>query len=364
KRLDVWVHTAATMGAAGLTPVSHADPREFAKIEKINFTGVYRLIRSLEPLLRASDAGRAIHFTTSVARAPRAFWGAYAATKAGAEALVKAWADEIESTPVRAAIVDPGRMRTRLRAQAFPGEDPSALPDPAEIGPLVVELARPDRTPPLEISFRAWKAAAAWGSTPGLGRAAGAGPAGTRHLAGAAAGPSGRRRLAAAGLFAGQRRDHRPGRRRLLSGQARGGRLGRRGLLRLGHPLGRRASVALGPRLVAALGIGIGPRLDRQPHRRAGHVETLAQAVDQITLVLVRHLRGAAGEQHERRRPRLGLGHVFRLDPAPGHRRRRVPLHGHGQPVVQVPRLDLHRPGLVRLQNRRHQPLDPLAGVG
>ena len=160
KRLDVWVHTAATMGAAGLTPVSHADPREFAKIEKVNFTGVYRLIRSLEPLLRASDAGRAIHFTTSVAQQPRAFWGAYAATKAGAEALVKAWADEIESTPVRAAIVDPGRMRTRLRAQAFPGEDPSALPDPAEIGPLVVELARPDRTPPLTVSFRDWKAGA------------------------------------------------------------------------------------------------------------------------------------------------------------------------------------------------------------
>ena len=156
KRLDVWVHTAATMGAAGLTPVSHADPREFAKIEKINFTGVYRLIRSLEPLLRASDAGRAIHFTTSVARAPRAFWGAYAATKAGAEALVKAWADEIESTPVRAAIVDPGRMRTQLRAQAYPGEDPETVVHPSAIGPLVVELARGDVEPPLEVSFRDW----------------------------------------------------------------------------------------------------------------------------------------------------------------------------------------------------------------
>lgn len=161
-RLDAWVHTIATMGPAGLTPVSHADPREFAKIEKVNLTGVYRLIRSLEPLLRASDAGRAVHLTTSLTREPRAFWGAYAATKAGAEALVRCWADEIESTPIRVAVLDPGRMRTRLRAQAYPGEDPSALPDPAEIGPLVVELCRPDREPPKGvIRFSEWKADAA-----------------------------------------------------------------------------------------------------------------------------------------------------------------------------------------------------------
>ena len=157
-RLDIWVHTAATLGAAGLTPVAHAEPRGFAKIEKTNLTAVYRLIRSLEPLLRASDAGRAIHFTTSVASAPKAFWGMYAATKAGAEALVKAWADEIESTPVRVSIVDPGRMRTAMRAQAYPGEDPADLPHPSEIAPLIVELVRPELTPPLEISFKEWKA--------------------------------------------------------------------------------------------------------------------------------------------------------------------------------------------------------------
>ena len=136
--------------------MSHADPREFAKVEKTNFTAVYRLIRSLEPLLRASDAGRAIHFTTSVASAPKAFWGMYAATKAGAEALVKAWADEIESTPVRVSIVDPGRMRTAMRAQAYPGEDPSVLPHPSEIGPLVVDLSNAAATPPLTIKFRDW----------------------------------------------------------------------------------------------------------------------------------------------------------------------------------------------------------------
>ena len=157
KKLDVWVNAAATMGPSGLTPVAHADPREFAKVEKVNFTAVYRLIRSLEPLLRASDAGRAIHLTSSVATSPRAFWGMYAATKAGAEALVKAWADEVESTPIRVSIVDPGRMRTALRAQAFPGEDPQTLPHPSEIGPLMVELARGDMTPPLTVQFRDWR---------------------------------------------------------------------------------------------------------------------------------------------------------------------------------------------------------------
>ncbi|OGN43649.1 MAG: oxidoreductase [Caulobacterales bacterium RIFCSPHIGHO2_01_FULL_67_30] len=157
KKLDVWVNAAATMGPSGLTPVAHADPREFAKVEKVNFTAVYRMIRSLEPLLRASDAGRAIHLTSSVATSPRAFWGMYAATKAGAEALVKAWADEVESTPIRVSIVDPGRMRTALRAQAFPGEDPQTLPHPSEIGPLMVELARGDMTPPLTVQFRDWR---------------------------------------------------------------------------------------------------------------------------------------------------------------------------------------------------------------
>ncbi len=157
-KLDIWVQAAATMGAEGLTPVSHADPRGFAKIEKVNFTGVYRLIRSLEPLLKASTAARVIHLTTSVAASPRAFWGPYAATKAGAENLMRCWADEIESMPIRVAIVDPGRMRTGLRAQAFPGEDPLILAHPQEITPLMVDLARGDKEPPLFSKFADWKA--------------------------------------------------------------------------------------------------------------------------------------------------------------------------------------------------------------
>ena len=155
-KLDIWVQSAAIMGAEGLTPVAHADVRGFAKIEKTNFTAVYRLIRSLEPLLRASEAGRAIYLTSSVASAPKAFWGAYAATKAGAEALMKCWADEIESTKIRASIVDPGRMRTQLRAQAYPGEEPETVIHPSAIGPLMVELTRGDREPALEVKFREW----------------------------------------------------------------------------------------------------------------------------------------------------------------------------------------------------------------
>lgn len=73
--------------------------------------------------------------------------------------MMKCWADEIENTPIRLAVLDPGRMRTRLRAQAYPGEDPMQHPDPTEIGPLMVELCRPDQVPPLDVSFSAWKAA-------------------------------------------------------------------------------------------------------------------------------------------------------------------------------------------------------------
>jgi len=156
-RVDILVHAGAKLGA--LTPVSHMEPREWAKVMAINMTASYRLIRSFEPLLRQSDAGRAIFFTSNAAADPRAFWGVYAATKAGLEAMVKAWADEVENTAIRAAIVNPGRMRTRMRAEAYPGEDPSNLTDPAEIGPLIVELANPQLTPPKDVvSFDAWQA--------------------------------------------------------------------------------------------------------------------------------------------------------------------------------------------------------------
>lgn len=159
RRIDVLVHAAATLGAGGLSPVAHIDPRQWATIVSTNLTAVYRLIRSFEPLLRESDAARALFLTSSLAREGRAFWGAYAATKAGMEGLVRSWADEVENTTIRCAIVDPGRMRTRMRAQAYPGEDPMTLPHPDEIGPLIVELARGDLAPPQAVvRFSDWKA--------------------------------------------------------------------------------------------------------------------------------------------------------------------------------------------------------------
>jgi NAD(P)-dependent dehydrogenase (short-subunit alcohol dehydrogenase family) len=157
-RLDILVHAAALLG--GLTPVAHIDPPAWDRVLAVNLTSTYRLIRSLEPLLRQSEAGRAIVLTSGRAARPRAFWGAYAASKAGLEALVRCWADEIEQTRVRAILLDPNVMRTRMRAEAYPGEDPETLPEPAEIGPLIVELALSEPGLPTQtVKFNDWKAA-------------------------------------------------------------------------------------------------------------------------------------------------------------------------------------------------------------
>jgi len=161
KRLDVMVHAAAMLG--GLWPMGHMDPKLWDKIVATNLTAAYRLIRAFEPLLRQSEAGRALFLTSGRAVRPKAFWGGYAATKAGLEAMVRCWADEIEHTGVRAVIIDPNVMRTRMRAQAFPGEDPMQHPDPSEIGPMIVEYAAaPSLGLPAEaVQFQAWKAARA-----------------------------------------------------------------------------------------------------------------------------------------------------------------------------------------------------------
>ena len=159
-RLDILVGAAGVLGA--LTPVGHLDPKAWDMIMATNLTANWRLIRAMDPLLRASDAGRAIFLSSGVAQTWRAFWGGYAASKAGLEALVGCYDDEMENTPVRAICVNPGAMRTKMRAGAYPGEDPLTLPEPKEIVPLIVELARPDREPPRRevVSFREWKAAA------------------------------------------------------------------------------------------------------------------------------------------------------------------------------------------------------------
>jgi NAD(P)-dependent dehydrogenase (short-subunit alcohol dehydrogenase family) len=154
-RLDVLLHAAAQLG--DMTPVSHLEPKVWEKVAEANLTAPFRLIRSLEPLFRQSKAARPIFVTSGIARRPRAFWGLYAATKAGMDALVTTWADEMEHTSIRPVLLSPGPMRTKMRAQAFPGEDPMTLTDPSEIAPLVVELARPDLSPAAYVEFREWK---------------------------------------------------------------------------------------------------------------------------------------------------------------------------------------------------------------
>src|SRR6516165_1596756 len=159
-RIDILVHAAGILGP--LTPVSHIEPKHWDRVVAVNLTGTYRLIRTTEPLLRASAAGRAIFLTSGRAQRPRAFWGPYGATKAGFENLVRTWADELENTPVRAVLLEPGAMRTRMRAEAMPGEDPETLPDPSEIGPLIVELAAATSLglPVANVVFADWKTGA------------------------------------------------------------------------------------------------------------------------------------------------------------------------------------------------------------
>lgn len=157
-RLDVLVHAAAMLGP--MTPVFHIEPKQWDRVVAVNLTASYRLIRSMEPLLRASDRPRAIFLTSGRAIRPKAFWGAYGVTKAGLEHLVRTWADELEQTKVRAVLLDPSVMRTRMRAEAMPGEDPTTLPDPSEIGPLIVELAQADLgLPTASVVFEDWKTA-------------------------------------------------------------------------------------------------------------------------------------------------------------------------------------------------------------
>jgi NAD(P)-dependent dehydrogenase (short-subunit alcohol dehydrogenase family) len=153
----------------GLWPVAHIDPRLWDKIVSTNLGSAYRLIRSMEPLLRRAEAGRALFLTSGRAVRPKAFWGSYAATKAGLEALVRCWADEIEHTQVRAVLIDPNVMRTRMRAEAFPGEDPDTLPHPSEIGPMIVGLAAASELglPASTVLFSEWKAAQPVPSTRG-----------------------------------------------------------------------------------------------------------------------------------------------------------------------------------------------------
>ncbi len=140
-RLDVLVGNAGLLGT--LSPLGHIDPKEWEKVMTVNVTANWRLIRSFDPLLRRSEAGRAIFVTSGVTRSVHPYWGAYAVSKAALEMMVRTYAGELNKTKIRANLVDPGAVRTRMRAQAYPHEDPMTLPAPEEIADAFVKLAMP-----------------------------------------------------------------------------------------------------------------------------------------------------------------------------------------------------------------------------
>ncbi len=143
-RLDILVANAGVLGT--LTPLPHQDPAEWDEVIAVNLTANQRLIRSLDPLLRMSDAPRAIFVSSGAARICRPYWGAYAVTKAALDAMVRVYAAENERSALRINIVNPGATRTGMRAAAFPGEDPMSLKTPDALVPLFLELASPAST--------------------------------------------------------------------------------------------------------------------------------------------------------------------------------------------------------------------------
>jgi NAD(P)-dependent dehydrogenase (short-subunit alcohol dehydrogenase family) len=137
-RLDGLLGNAGILGHIG--PLQAGGERQFNETIDVNLTANWRLIRVLDPLLRRSDSPRAVFVSSGVVPRPRAFWGPYQASKAGLEALIAAWADENEKTSLRVNLFDPGATRTKMRAEAMPGEDPETLPAPADIVPALLPL--------------------------------------------------------------------------------------------------------------------------------------------------------------------------------------------------------------------------------
>lgn len=141
-RLDILVGNAGELGT--LSPMGHIDPKIWQAAMDVNATANWRLIRALDPLLRLSEAGRAIFVTCAAARSFTPYWGAYAASKAALETIVRIYAGEVAKTGLKVNLIDPGAVRTRLRAKAFPGENRNSLRTPEEITEPFVALASAD----------------------------------------------------------------------------------------------------------------------------------------------------------------------------------------------------------------------------
>ena len=139
--LDVMVLNAAMLGSLSAVPA--IDPRELAQVLTLNVSAQVALIQAFDPMLRQAGAARVIGITSSVGRTPRAFWGAYGASKAAFETMLAAYGDETEATSgIRCAVLDPGATRTAMRARAFPGENPDDVKAPETVAARIVALAR------------------------------------------------------------------------------------------------------------------------------------------------------------------------------------------------------------------------------
>jgi len=140
-KLDILIANAGSLGA--LTPLNNLEPKTWLEAMDVNVNASWMLIRTLDPLLQKSDAGRAVFVTSGAAVRAKAYWGPYCVSKAALNMLGQVYAAENDKTNVRVNLINPGPMRTAMRARAFPGEDPDTLPHPSEIVPLFLELAGP-----------------------------------------------------------------------------------------------------------------------------------------------------------------------------------------------------------------------------
>jgi len=140
-KLDAMLGNAGVLGT--LTPLAQIAPKQFQEVMEVNVTANWRLIRSMDPLLRQSDAGRVVFVSSGAARKHTPYWGGYAVSKAALEMLALTYAAECRDTNLKVNLLNPGPMRTAMRAKAMPGEDPDTLPTPSEIAPQIVEMLSP-----------------------------------------------------------------------------------------------------------------------------------------------------------------------------------------------------------------------------
>jgi NAD(P)-dependent dehydrogenase (short-subunit alcohol dehydrogenase family) len=142
RRLDILIGNAGLLGP--LSPLAHVEPKAWEDVIAVNVTANWHLIRSMDALLRASEAGRIVFVTSGIATNPRAYWGPYAISKAALDALARTYAAETATTSVRVNLFSPGSTRTRMRATAMPGEDPLLLKPPEPVAEKIVEMCLPE----------------------------------------------------------------------------------------------------------------------------------------------------------------------------------------------------------------------------